>query len=79
MPHGAWSYFKKTGIVEEECQPYPFPHCDHHTTGQYEPCGKIQPTPKCEKSCVNKHDYKNDRHFGKLIYSVPSKVEEIQT
>lgn len=80
MPHGAWKYFKNTGIVEEDCQPYPFPKCDHHTSGKYEPCGKIQPTPKCEKTCVtSEHDYKKDLHTGKLIYSVPSKMEDIQT
>lgn len=50
-PHGAWKYFKSTGIVTEKCQPYPFPPCDHHTQGKYEPCGKILPTPKCEKTC----------------------------
>ena len=48
----AMNHWYKPGIVtgwlhnnKDWCQPYFLPPCDHHESGQYEPCGKIQPTP----------------------------------
>ena len=63
------------------CQPYSFAPCDHHTTGKYEPCGSVKPTPKCSKECQSSYNktYEADHEFAKLVYSVPSKVESIQT
>ena len=58
-PSAAWSYLKNTGVVtggnyndKSWCSAYSMPNCDHHTTGQYEPCGSHDyPTPACPKQC----------------------------
>jgi cathepsin B len=54
-PSGAWSWFKRTGVVtgylysdNKWCYPYAMAPCDHHTTGQYEPCTGEKATPKCD-------------------------------
>ena len=58
-PSGAWNYFQRSGIAtgwlyntSNWCQPYTFAPCDHHTTGQYGPCGASKPTPSCKKTCT---------------------------
>mgnify|MGYP002877304571 CR=1 FL=1 len=58
-PAAAWEYFKNQGIVtggqyhsNEGCQPYTIPKCDHHVSGQYQPCSDILPTPGCKRSCI---------------------------
>jgi cathepsin B len=85
-PSGAWNWFKRTGIVtgglygtKDNCQPYFFAPCDHHTTGRYQPCGASQPTPKCSQTCVNGADYKGDKWFADSVYGVASSVEKIAT
>jgi len=87
-PEAAWSHFKTTGLVsggnyntKQGCQPYTLPNCDHHTTGQYSPCGDIVPTPKCAKTCEPSYSksYPADKNFGSTAYSVPANVAQIQT
>lgn len=53
-PHAAWTHIKNAGLstgwlynTTNWCKPYSFAPCDHHTTGRFEPCGAIKPTPKC--------------------------------
>jgi cathepsin B len=87
-PHAAWTHIKNAGLstgwlynTSSWCKPYSFAPCDHHTTGRFEPCGAVKPTPKCEKSCVSGYEteYKKDLHYAKEIYSISKNVSEIQT
>lgn len=91
-PSAAWSYFTSTGVVtggnygdNAWCSSYPFPICDHHTTGQYQPCGNYPSfsTPVCPNACDGNSTYKtafkDDKHFFKTSYSVSSNVADIQT
>lgn len=52
QPADAWSFWVKTGLVTDACQPYPFPKCEHHVKPQhakYPPCPKQEyPTPQCQ-------------------------------
>ena len=58
-PSVAWNYARTTGIVtggdfgtKKGCQTYPFAPCAHHVVSEkYEPCGPIQPTPRCQHHC----------------------------
>lgn len=85
-PTAAWEHFKSSGIVtggpynsSQGCQPYTIPACDHHTTGRYQPCGSIVPTPACHRSCEPSYStsYANDKHFGATAYSVSSNPDKI--
>jgi cathepsin B len=88
-PEAAWLYFKVTGLVtggnynsSQGCQPYLLPNCDHHTTGQYQPCPSNEyPTPSCSSQCESGYPktFTADKHFGKTAYSVSSNVADIQT
>uniref|UniRef100_A0A1I8I7B0 Cathepsin B-like cysteine proteinase n=1 Tax=Macrostomum lignano TaxID=282301 RepID=A0A1I8I7B0_9PLAT len=82
----AWQYWKKSGIVtggqygtKQGCQPYSLPHCDHHTTGKYQPCSGDSKTPKCKRDCISGYNmtYNNDKHFGASVYTVSSKQDDI--
>ncbi|XP_070534323.1 cathepsin B-like [Ptychodera flava] len=88
FPSGAWEYWVNTGLVsggqygtKQGCSPYTLPHCDHHVSGKYQPCGDIVPTPKCVKSCEEGYNvtYENDKHFGSTSYAVSSDVNQIMT
>jgi len=72
FPTGAWSFFHAHGLTTEDRYPYVFPPCEHHTNGtHYKPCGKSQPTPKCQRAAEKK-----PRYHGKSTYSVaPNKIE----
>ncbi|AAZ11620.1 cysteine peptidase C (CPC) [Trypanosoma equiperdum] len=53
-PDRAWAYFSSTGLVSDYCQPYPFPHCSHHSKSKngYPPCSQFNfDTPKCNYTC----------------------------
>ncbi|XP_040069008.1 cathepsin B [Ixodes scapularis] len=86
-PAAAWSYWVEKGIVtggnydtDEGCMPYPVPSCDHHINGTLGPCGQDPPTPKCVRLCRKGYnvDFKDDKHYGKSSYSVPSNETQIQ-
>jgi C1A family cysteine protease len=53
-PAAAWQWWVKDGLCTEECDPYPFPVCEHHIPqNHYEPCPtQLFPTPKCSKTCT---------------------------
>nr|AAV65884.1 cathepsin B1 isotype 4 precursor [Trichobilharzia regenti] len=80
FPGAAWDYWVEDGIVTGSskenhtgCQPYPFPKCEHHTTGKYPECGeKIYKTPKCHQKCQKgyKTPYKKDKYYGRMSYNV---------
>ena len=85
-PQMAWDYWNTVGIVtggdyasKQGCMPYLVPACDHHVVGKLPPCGDIQNTPKCTKSCQNNATFASDKHFGASSYAVPSDVASIQT
>ena len=73
---GAWEYAKKTGLVDEKCDPYlkseggPVPTCD----ASAQPClpeSKFIQTPKCTKTCANGADWDSSKHKLSSVYSVP--------
>ncbi|VDQ00355.1 unnamed protein product [Trichobilharzia regenti] len=88
FPGSAWDYWVEEGVVTGSsgenhtgCQPYPFPKCEHNTTGKYPACGqKIYETPKCQKKCQKgyKTPYKKDKHYGKVAYNVPNNEDSIK-
>jgi len=83
-PDETFYYWQSSGVVsgsgytlDEGCQPYPFPVCEHHTTKtKYPACQKeLYDTPKCQKKCQQSYTtntYKNDKTYGKssVFYSM---------
>lgn len=70
-PSAAWTWWTWVGLTTEDCQPYPFAPCGHHTTSdKYPDCpSTIYDTPSCNSTCL---DSKNDvvRYKGARSYSV---------
>ncbi|CAF2940095.1 unnamed protein product [Rotaria sp. Silwood2] len=88
FPEGAWSYFKKTGLVtggnynsQEGCRPYTIEACDHHVNKTLPPCQGEGKTPSCSKKCIDSYSipYNQDKHFGASVYSIRSDEKQIQT
>jgi cathepsin B len=84
FPSAAWDYWVSTGLVDggnyggDGCLPYSLPNCDHHTTGHYDPCGDIAPTPQCPNQCNDSAAWDQSKHFGNESYSVDMDVGQIQ-
>lgn len=85
----AWNYWKKTGIVTGDvygdtntCKPYPFPPCNHHSSGPYDDCSKHNyDTPKCKLQCDNKSynkSFNDDKIYGASVYNLNG-VNKIMT
>lgn len=80
-PSMAWDYWVSDGIVSgglyhgEGCRPYTLPPCQPHTS----PNCSYLPTPSCQQKCQKGYPktYKQDKYFGKNVYSVKS-VKHIQ-
>jgi len=71
FPSGAWQYWVDSGIVDEDCYPYPFPSCDHHIPNSKNPCPSNEyPTPNCPNKCKNKKNWAQSKHFGSDSYSL---------
>jgi cathepsin B len=89
-PASAWSYFQSTGIVtggnygdNTWCSAYPFPICDHHVQGKYQPCAATEfNTPTCPSSCDGNSTYKTpfgqDKHKFASSYSIAADQEQIK-
>jgi len=84
----AWNHYRFSGLVsggnyntKEGCQPYTIPSCDHHVNGTLPPCGDELPTPHCSHKCIDSYPdpYEKDKHHGQSVYSIQSKVEQIQS
>jgi cathepsin B len=77
-PPQAWSYFKRSGVVTDSCDPYPFPACAHHVvTDDYPPCPSADyETPACNKTCDDGTDFNDDKTFAVSTYSI-TKVNNI--
>jgi len=72
-PAGAYSYWKRTGVVREQCVKYSLPSCDHHLPSSKNPCtGKIVPTPACKKTCVDDPsiEFEKDKRKAEDVYTV---------
>merc|ERR1712093_308559 len=88
-PEAAWHYWVRDGVVtggqyntSEGCYPYQLAPCEHHVKGKLQPCGSIEPTPKCAHHCTNANyhtAWAADKHKGAKAYSISSSVEDIQT
>ena len=53
MSSAAWQYWVDYGLITEECQPYPFPRCNHYSDGPYPPCGHNEYwRPTCSGGCT---------------------------
>lgn len=67
-PIQAWRYFKRTGVVTEECDPY------FDNEGCVHPgCDPAYPTPKCQRKCTNGNQlWRKSKHFGVTAYKVHS-------
>lgn len=90
-PNAAWDYLSNTGLVtggnfgdNTLCRAYPLFNCDHHCTGQYQPCPQEDaPTPQCTRSCDSNSTYtvpyNQDVIKFASSYSVDSSVAAIQT
>jgi len=76
-PSSAYNYMERTGVVTEKCYKYSFPSCDHHIPGSTNPCGPIQPTPACKKTCVDDPsiDYKTDKRKAEKVYTVRGEAD----
>jgi cathepsin B len=72
-PIRAWRYFKRTGVVTEECDPY------FDDTGCSHPgCEPAYPTPKCERKCKSGNLlWKQSKHYSVSAYSVDSEPYNI--
>lgn len=70
-PTAAWSWWTWVGLTTEDCQPYPFPPCGHHTNSErYPACpSAIYDTPTCNATCTDQ-SVKLVRYKGKSSYSV---------
>lgn len=88
FPPAAWSYYKRSGLVtggnyesNEGCEPYSIAACDHHVNKTLPPCQGEGKTPSCKKQCIDGYSvtYNADKHYGSSVYSIQSKVEQIQT
>jgi C1A family cysteine protease len=68
FPGAAWEYWVKTGLTTEDCDPYPFPTCEHHIPqGNHPVCpSQIYNTPACKSSCKDGSDMKKF-HGAKTI------------
>jgi len=87
-PAGAFNYLAETGSVTGGnykdytwCLSYPFPNCDHHTTGQYPACQGYSETPACISKCDSDSNYnvtfEKDKHIFASAYSISSDEEQI--
>jgi len=73
-PIAAWQYWTSTGLVDDYCDPYPYPACEHHVTPahpHFPPCPSNEyPTPECTQTCKNGKSWSNSQHFGTSAYGV---------
>uniref|UniRef100_A0A4W5QRV4 Cathepsin B n=1 Tax=Hucho hucho TaxID=62062 RepID=A0A4W5QRV4_9TELE len=88
-PSAAWDFWTTEGLVtgglydsHVGCRPYSIPPCEHHVNGTRPPCtGEEGDTPQCSNQCETGYTpgYKQDKHFGKTSYSLPSEEQQIMT
>ncbi|KAH9539636.1 hypothetical protein CY35_15G067300 [Sphagnum magellanicum] len=71
-PIRAWQYFKRTGVVTNECDPY-FDQvgCGHPG------CYPIYETPQCVKNCVNDEFWLDSKHHGISAYDISEDPKDL--
>jgi len=73
-PIAAWQSWVQNGLVDNFCDPYPFPHCEHHVHPahpHYPACPKQEyPSPQCVQTCKDGKSWSGSKHFGSKAYSV---------
>eukprot|EP01121_Diplochlamys_sp_Union-15-3_P002194 TRINITY_DN11912_c0_g1_i1.p1 TRINITY_DN11912_c0_g1~~TRINITY_DN11912_c0_g1_i1.p1 ORF type:complete len:326 (-),score=79.40 TRINITY_DN11912_c0_g1_i1:25-1002(-) len=75
-PSSAWQYWVQTGAVDEACDPYPFPSCDHHLPNSKNPCPSNEyPNPSCPSSCKNTENWSAAKHHGSTSYSLSGEAD----
>jgi len=75
-PSMAWRYWTSSGLVTEQCDPYPFPSCDHHVANSKNPCPSQEyPTPSCKKTCSDGENWNSVIHKGSRAYSISGETE----
>lgn len=69
-PTMAWMWWTWFGLTTEDCQPYPFAPCAHHSTSdKYPACSsEVYDTPACNATCQNGGQV--TRYKGARSYSV---------
>jgi len=79
FPAAAWEYWVDSGVVDEDCYPYPFPSCDHHVPNSKNPCPSAEyPTPNCPNKCKNGKNWNQGKHYGSKSYSVGGEQKIMQ-
>eukprot|EP00178_Gracilaria_changii_P010959 TRINITY_DN31648_c0_g1_i1.p1 TRINITY_DN31648_c0_g1~~TRINITY_DN31648_c0_g1_i1.p1 ORF type:complete len:331 (+),score=34.75 TRINITY_DN31648_c0_g1_i1:3-995(+) len=70
FPGAAWNYWNQNGLPNIQCDPYPFPKCEHHIPAKNYPKCPSTPyqTPKCNTTCDTGITEK--MYYGKTSYSV---------
>ncbi|KAM0869626.1 hypothetical protein ACQ4PT_040552 [Festuca glaucescens] len=72
-PISAWRYFRRSGVVTDECDPY-----FDQDGCQHPGCEPAYRTPKCEKKCkVQNQVWKQEKHFSVNAYKVKSNPHDI--
>jgi len=74
FPSAVYQYWQDSGIVEEDCWPYPLKSCDHHLNNSQNPCpGDEYPSPPCAKKCAdnwNGQPWSQDKHKASNVYNI---------
>uniref|UniRef100_A0AAY4D2W0 Cathepsin B n=1 Tax=Denticeps clupeoides TaxID=299321 RepID=A0AAY4D2W0_9TELE len=88
-PSAAWNFWNEEGLVSGGlyqshigCRPYSIEPCEHHVNGSRPACtGEGGSTPDCVKKCEAGYtpSYKEDKHFGKSSYQLPSDQTSIMS
>lgn len=70
-PSSAWAFWNTTGLLSDQCQPYPFPACAHHTIEpKYPACpNTTYNTPSCSTTC-NSSSLTPKSYFGSSYYTL---------
>jgi len=75
-PSAAWQYWQSTGVVSENCDPYPFPSCDHHIPNSPHPCPSQEyPNAPCPNTCKDTETWSSAKHFGSSVYSLSGEAD----
>ncbi|XP_060191295.1 cathepsin B-like protease 2 [Lycium barbarum] len=72
-PLAAWKYFKRVGVVTEECDPY------FDSIGCPHPgCSPVYRTPKCNRKCVKENLlWGKSKHYGVNAYRINRNIRNI--
>eukprot|EP01018_Ginkgo_biloba_P005412 Gb_05701 [translate_table: standard] len=71
-PLSAWRYFKRKGVVTDECDPYFDDNgCEHPG------CEPLYPTPRCVKQCKNDKSWSHSKHYSATAYRINSDLYNI--